>query len=138
MKIIAAVFVFIFVTVCGASAFALQADEIMADPVQERRAVEIGSALRCVVCQSESINDSQADMARDLRRLVRQKIAEGQSDDAIMAYVRDRYGDYILLRPPVQQNTLLLWLTPVILLGGGFVTMVLHLRRQQRSGRDEA
>lgn len=103
----------------------------LADPALEARAVALGTELRCVVCQAQSINDSEATMARDLRRLVRERIAAGDSDTAIRDYVRQRYGDFILLRPPVQQNTYLLWLFPALItVGGGW--WVIRFIRQQR------
>jgi cytochrome c-type biogenesis protein CcmH len=95
-------------------ALAASQGEPLADPAAEARAVAIGNRLRCVVCQSESINDSQADMARDLRHLVRDKIQAGWSDRQIFDYARARYGDFILLSPPLQANTSLLWLSPLL------------------------
>ena len=114
--------------------FPAAADEAMDNPAYEARAVAIGNELRCVVCQSQSINDSQADMARNMRILVRTKIQEGWSDQEIYAYIRSRYGDFILLRPPFQQNTWLLWLCPIIFMGlaGGWIGRSLY-RRLPRS-----
>jgi cytochrome c-type biogenesis protein CcmH len=94
------------------------ADEVVLDPQQEARAILLGSELRCVVCQSESINDSQADMARDMRLLVRDKIKQGWTDQEILDFVRARYGDFILLKPPFQANTYLLWALPSLLFAG--------------------
>jgi cytochrome c-type biogenesis protein CcmH len=94
----------------------------------------LGQQIRCVVCQSESIEDSQADMAHDMRLLVREKIAAGWSDAQITEYLRARYGDFILLRPPVQENTLLLWGAPVLFLAGGAGLVASLLRRKNRGG----
>jgi cytochrome c-type biogenesis protein CcmH len=102
---------------------------------QEARAVALGAEIRCVVCQAESINDSAAGMARDLRCLVRERIAAGEGDDAIRNYLQDRYGDFILLRPPLQPNTMLLWLLPGVIfaVAGGLV-----LRFALRRGKGRA
>ena len=90
----------------------------------------LGHEIRCVVCQSESIEDSQADAARDLRQLVRDKIAAGWSDAQIADYLRARYGDFILLRPPVQPNTWLLWLCPALFLIIAFLCLWSFFRRK--------
>ncbi|MBS7809891.1 cytochrome c-type biogenesis protein [Roseococcus pinisoli] len=102
----------------------------LADPVAEARAREIGRELRCLVCQNQSIEDSEADLARDLRRIVREQVSRGASHDEVMRFVHDRYGDFVLLRPPFRLSTLLLWATPVLaLLGGLFAIWRLRRRR---------
>src|SRR5205085_7011312 len=88
--------------------------EMLRDPAQEERAREIGRELRCMVCQNQSIEDSDADLARDLRRIVREQVTAGRSNADIMGYLHDRYGDFVLLRPPVKPETYLLWATPVL------------------------
>lgn len=108
------------------------ADEPLHDPAQEARAVALGKDIRCVVCQSESINDSQADMARTMRTMIREKIHEGWSDQQVYDYVRGRYGDFVLLRPPFQQNTWLLWLGPALLILGAGIWITRTLRWQIR------
>jgi cytochrome c-type biogenesis protein CcmH len=109
-------------------------DHPLADPAQEARALKLGSEIRCVVCQSESINDSQADMAYDLRQLVRDKIAAGWDDRRITDYIRARYGDFILLRPPFQANTYLLWLSPLFFFGiAASCAGIFILRRRKRN-----
>ena len=90
--------------------------EALPDPRQEARAVEIGGQLRCLVCQNESIEDSGADLARDLRHIVRQHVAAGESDAQITAWMVARYGDFVRLRPPFIWGTALLWASPVIAL----------------------
>ena len=97
--------------------------EMLSDPALEARARAIGRGLRCLVCQNQSIDDSDADLARDLRRLVRERLVAGDSDAAAVEFVRARYGDYILLRPPVKPVTWLLWFGPaaLLLVGGGLV-----------------
>lgn len=102
------------------SALAMDAGEQLADPKLEARAMALGDQLRCVVCQSESINDSPAGIAKDLRSLVREKLKAGLSDPQILDYIHARYGDYVLLQPPVKNGTLALWLGPWVFLGIGF------------------
>ena len=102
-------------------AHAVRPDEMLADPAKEARAREVGKDLRCLVCRNQSIDDSEADLAHDLRVIVRERIAAGDSNDQVFAYVRARYGDFVLLRPPFQGDTLLLWGGPlIVLLVGGF------------------
>ncbi|MCJ2049712.1 cytochrome c-type biogenesis protein [Methylobacterium sp. J-070] len=101
-------------------ACAVQPDEVLRDPALEHRAREISSELRCLVCQNQSIDDSDAPLAKDLRLIVRERLQKGDSDPAVLNYVVDRYGEFVLLRPVFALHTLLLWLTPVlaVLLGG--------------------
>src|SRR5712691_6472596 len=101
-------------------AHAVRPDEMLADPGLEARARAVGSELRCLVCRNQSIDDSDADLAHDLRVLVRERIKGGDSNDQVVAYVRSRYGDFVLLRPPFEIGTLLLWGGPtlILLLGG--------------------
>jgi len=112
------------------SAVAVQPDEMLADPTLEARARDISGGLRCLVCQNQSIDDSDAPLARDLRLLVRERLQEGDSDDEVRGYLVARYGDFILLKPPFEMATLLLWLTPVVVLvGGGFIAFIWTRRR---------
>ena len=110
----------------GAAAY--QPDERLADPALEARARAISQELRCVVCQNQSIDDSDADLARDLRVLVRERIVRGDSDGAVLDFVVARYGEFVLLRPRAGWHTALLWGTPVILL---LLTAVVLLRRRR-------
>ncbi len=108
-----------------------------ADTLTDERAKSLGNEIRCVVCQSQSITDSESDMARDLRQLVHDKIDAGWSDDKILDYVRQRYGDFILMRPPYQYNTWLLWAAPwVFVVGGGFIGFRLSRRKQSKTERN--
>ena len=109
----------LFVLFSPLAARAVEPNEILANPVLEARARAITAGLRCLVCQNESIDDSQADLAKDLRILVRKKLTEGYSDDQIRAFLVKRYGDYILLKPPFDWATLLLWLGPALVLVSG-------------------
>ncbi len=112
-------------------AFAVNPDEMLADPVLEGRARAISEHLRCLVCQNQSIDDSDAELARDLRVLVRERLTAGDSDEAAVQYIVDRYGEYVLLNPVVAPHTLLLWVTaPVVLLVGGIVVFIGLTRRR--------
>jgi len=103
--------------------------EMLRDPGQEARAQAIGRELRCMVCQNQSIEDSEAELARDLRRLVRERVASGESDAAVRDHVHDRYGDFVLLRPPLNLVTAPLWAVPVLVLGGAGAALFLARRR---------
>jgi cytochrome c-type biogenesis protein CcmH len=107
------------VAAIAGSASAVQPGEQLADPAQEARARKLSAELRCLVCQNQSIDDSDAELARDLRRLVRERISAGESDPSIRAFLVARYGEFILLRPPVSVQTALLWALPVLALAGG-------------------
>ena len=107
-------------------------DEKLADPVLEARAVMLGKELRCVVCQNESIEDSRADIARDLRILVRQQIKNGKSDIEIRQSLHDRYGDFIFLKPPVAPRTWPLWAMPAIVILGGALMIAYSQRKRVR------
>ncbi len=107
-------------------------DEQMADTGMEARARELYRDLRCVVCQSQSIDESNAALAADMRDKVRQRLLAGDSNAEVLAWVRDRYGDYVLMTPPVQANTLFLWLLPFFALIGGGALLVIFVRRQAR------
>jgi cytochrome c-type biogenesis protein CcmH len=105
-------------------------DEILDDPALEARATELYGLLRCVVCQSQSLQNSNATLAEDMRIVVRERLLAGDSNDAILAYMQSRYGDYVLLLPPVQGNTLALWLFPFVILIAGGVIAFGYIRRQ--------
>jgi cytochrome c-type biogenesis protein CcmH len=109
-------------------AWAVHPDEMLANPAQEARAREVGRELRCLVCRNQSIDDSDADLAHDLRVLVRQRITAGDSNEQAVAYIRARYGDFVLLRPPLDTATLLLWGGPALLLILGGLLLVRFYR----------
>jgi len=115
----------------GATAFAVEPGERLADPALEARARALGSGFRCLVCQNQSIDDSNADLAHDLRVLIRQRIAAGDSDEQVRQFLVSRYGDFILLDPPVKPATYVLWATPfaVLLLGAGATAIYFRRRR---------
>lgn len=118
------------------SAEAVQPKEMLADPALETRARHISADLRCLVCQNQSIDDSDADLAHDLRLLVRQRLQAGDSDAAVRQYLVDRYGDYILLNPPLKPATLFLWLGPLLMLvAGGGLVWLFYLHRLTKAER---
>ena len=110
-------------------ALAVEPDEILADPALEARARKLSAELRCMVCQNQSIDDSSAPFARDLRLLVRERLKTGASDAEVRAYLVARYGEFVLLKPPLSTGTLLLWLTPLLVLGGIGLLVTSRLRR---------
>jgi cytochrome c-type biogenesis protein CcmH len=109
-------------------ASAVQPDEVLKDAALEARARRISQELRCLVCQNQSIDDSNAELARDLRMLVRERLKAGDSDEQVLAFIEARYGAFVLLRPPFNPHTVLLWLGPLLLLAGVSV----HLARRAR------
>ncbi len=116
----------------AAPVFAVQPDEVLDDPALEARAREISKGLRCLVCRNESIDESNADLARDMRLLVRERLVEGDSDAEVVAFLVDRFGEYVLLTPTATGINLVLWIAaPAMLLTGAGIAAV-YLRR--RSG----
>ena len=114
-------------------ASAVQPDEILADSNLEARARGISVGLRCLVCQNQSIDDSSADLARDLRLLVRERLKAGDSDAQVRDFLVRRYGNFILLKPPFDSETALLWGTPALLFAIGSISLLLGLRRRRQS-----
>ena len=113
------------------AAGAVQPEEVMKDPTLEKRARAISSGLRCLVCQNQSIDDSDAPLARDLRLIVRERLRQGDDDDSVLHYVVQRYGEFVLLRPVVAWHTALLWLTPVLVVGLGGLALGAAARRRK-------
>jgi cytochrome c-type biogenesis protein CcmH len=120
---------FVFV-LAAFPALAVNPDEVLADPALEARARTLSSQLRCMVCQNQSIDDSNAELARDLRLLVRERLKNGDSDEAVIAYVVSRYGEFVLLNPRLRGETLLLWGAPIVLFLAGATAMVLFVRKR--------
>jgi cytochrome c-type biogenesis protein CcmH len=112
-------------------------EEQLADPVLEARAREISRDLRCVVCQNQSIDDSDAPLAADLRAIVRERLTAGDTNDEVMAYIVARYGSFVLLKPPLELQTLLLWTAPLLVLIPGGLGVALYLRRRGRAGASD-
>jgi len=120
----------ILISVIGlSSANAVEPNEILKDPVLEQRARALSQDLRCLVCQNQSIDDSNADLARDLRVVVRDRLTAGDTDKQVMAFVVARYGEFVLLKPPVNARTSLLWSGPALVLLFGAIGLVLWFRR---------
>ena len=120
------------------TAYAKVAPSISADPVLEARMMVIAEELRCLVCQNETIAASHADLAVDLKNQIRIKLNEGQSQKQILDFMVDRYGDFVLYRPPLKTTTVLLWLGPFLLLALAVLMMVLNIRRRRRSAQPAA
>jgi cytochrome c-type biogenesis protein CcmH len=131
--------VFAVAVMMGSSAaYAVQPDEIMSDPIKESRARDLSRELRCMVCQNQSIDNSEAPLARDLRLLVRERIAAGDSDAQMIDFLVARYDELVLLKPRLEPHTLLLRLLPPLALAGGGIALWVHSRRRARSGAQAA
>ena len=117
---------------CCTPAHAVEPDEILNDPALEARARQISQELRCLVCQNQSIDDSNAALARDLRILLRERLKAGDTDSEVFAFLTARYGEFVLLRPPFNAHTVLLWLAPFLLLGGAALALVRRARARSR------
>jgi cytochrome c-type biogenesis protein CcmH len=120
------------------AAYAVQPDEIMANPAQEARARDLSRELRCMVCQNQSIDDSDAALAKDLRLLVRERIAAGDSDNQVIDFLVARYGEFVLLKPRFVTHTWLLWLLPPLAFCGGALALWLGRRRGRAEADDDA
>ena len=117
----------------SAPAFAVQPDEVLPDPALEARARALSQELRCLVCQNQSIDDSDALLARDLRLLLRERLKNGDSDKQVLDFLVARYGEFVLLRPQLGWHTILLWITPGLLLATGAVVLFIAGRRRSRA-----
>ncbi|KJE35660.1 cytochrome C biogenesis protein CcmH [Thalassospira sp. HJ] len=115
-------------------AFAVNPDEMLSNPVLEERAREISKELRCLVCQNQSIDDSDAELARDLRVLVRERLIAGDDNEEVIDYIVARYGDYVLLNPPLKPETYILWASPVVLVLLAMLAVFAFYRRKKRDG----
>jgi cytochrome c-type biogenesis protein CcmH len=130
-QMLVALLALISVATAIAPAIAVQPDEMLPDRMLEARARALSGELRCMVCQNQSIDDSDAPLARDLRILVRERLKAGDSDTQVMQFLTDRYGDFVLLRPRFAWHTALLWATPAAFLIGGAIALVLNGRRRR-------
>jgi len=129
-RLLALVLVFVAWT---APALAAAPDTVLSDPALETRARTVGKQLRCLVCQNESIDESDADLARDLRALVRQRIKKGDTNQQVIDYIQSRYGDFVLLKPPFKLKTYALWFGPGVILLLGVTGLVLFYRRRRQA-----
>ena len=120
------------------TAGAVTPDEMLKDPALEARARHISEGLRCMVCQNQSIDDSDADLAKDLRVLVRERLTAGDTDDQVVSFIVSRYGDFVLLKPRLNASTLLLWFTPALLLAAGFAFVLRSAGRRRATPSADA
>ena len=130
-KLIAISAVLLLAAFAAPAAYAVQPDEIMSDPAKEARARDLSRELRCMVCQNQSIDDSDAPLARDLRLLVRERLTAGDSDTQVLDFLTARYGQFVLLKPRFGWDTALLWGAPAGVLLVGALAIVMSLRRRQ-------
>src|SRR6185503_21122937 len=115
--------------IASSSSLAVQPEEMLKDPKLEARARNLSRELRCMVCQNQSIDDSEAPLARDLRLLVRERLTKGDSDQQVLDFLVARYGEFVLLKPPFEKHTLVLWGLPPLVLGGGLLWLWTRARR---------
>lgn len=130
MKWAPIVLALVFGLVSGEASAVAVDEAVLADPADEQRARSLMKQLRCLVCQNQSIDESDAELAFDLRQLVRERIALGQTDDQVRTFLVERYGDWILLKPPLKPATIVLWVGPALMLAGGLVVVVAARRRR--------
>ena len=114
------------------AAFAVNPSEVLKDPALESRARDVSQNLRCLVCQNQSIDDSDADLARDLRLLVRERIKAGDTNNQVIDYVVSRYGDFVLLKPPFKASTIVLWFGPALAFIAGIIALFMFFRRRNK------
>ena len=126
------VIIFVMIQFISKNSYSVEPEEFLQNPKQEMRARNISKNIRCLVCQNESIDDSSAPLAKDLRALIRIKVQENDTDEEIYKFLTDRYGDFILLKPPLKSSTLALWLLPFIFLIIGFVIVFYHKKKSEK------
>ena len=127
------IFLALLIALSASGVFARDAVPLADDPVTEQRLISISEEMRCLVCQNESLAGSRSDLANDLRREIRTLISEGKTDDQIRSFMVERYGDFVLYRPPVKPVTWLLWIGPFVILGIGIAGLLMYLRRRNNS-----
>ena len=137
MRRVAIILALMLAALAFTPAYAVQPDEIMPDAAKEARARDLSRELRCMVCQNQSIDDSDAPLARDLRLLVRERIAAGDSNSQVIDFLVARYGEFVLLKPRFNPHTLLLWLLPPLVLAGGGLALWRYARRRSMLGAGE-
>ena len=131
-------FLFSMMMALAAPALAVQPDEILDDPVLENRARDISAGLRCLVCRNESIDESNADLARDMRLLVRERLVEGDTDSEVLSFIVERYGEYVLLRPTTEGANIILWIAAPVMFVLALLSAGLYLRRRDKAPEPEA
>ena len=138
MRRVLAVVVTLIALLAPMSVFAVQPDEVLDNPVLETRARAISANLRCLVCQNQSIDDSDAELARDLRLLVRERLVAGDTDTEVFDFIVARYGEFVLLQPVVGPHTIILWVAAPVLLGIGLVIVIVGAVRRRKAPRADA
>mgnify|MGYP001478126725 FL=1 len=121
---------FFFLVIDIDPSFTVEPNEIISNPIYENRARDLSKGIRCLVCQNQSIDDSDSDLAKDLRRIIRKKIIQGETDNEITQYLVDKYGNFILMKPPLYQDTYILWISPLLLMLVGITIMYFKLKRK--------
>ena len=121
---------FFFLIIDIDPSFTVEPDEIISNPIYENRARDLSKGIRCLVCQNQSIDDSDSDLAKDLRKIIRKKIVQGETDNEITQYLVDKYGNFILMKPPLYQDTYILWVSPLLLMIVGITIMYFTLKRK--------
>ena len=130
-------FVVLLLILGSTPTLAIDTERAFEDPAQQARYERLASELRCLTCRSQSIADSNVELASDLRRQVRELMAAGKTDDEINQYMTDRYGDYVLYKPPLAPRTVLLWAAPILLVIGGLVSVIVVIRRKAGLPEDD-
>ena len=125
------VFAFLLLMLASTLGWSKEAVPVAEDPEVEKRMLALTMDLRCLVCQNESIADSRADFSNDMRREIRQKIKENKSDEEIIQFLVDRYGDFVLYNPPIKPTTIMLWFGPILLFVIGFISLLTYLKRRR-------
>ena len=121
---------FFFLIIDIDPSFTVEPNEIISNPIYENRARDLSKGIRCLVCQNQSIDDSDSDLAKDLRKIIRKKIIQGETDNEITQYLVDKYGNFILMKPPLYQDTYILWISPLLLMLVGITIMYFTLKRK--------
>ena len=126
------VIIFVMIQFISKNSYPVEPEEFLQNPKQEMRARNISKNIRCLVCQNQSIDDSSAPLAKDLRTLIRAKVQEDETDEEIYKFLTDRYGDFILLKPPFKISTFLLWSLPVVFVIIGIFILFLHNKKSKK------
>ena len=121
---------FFFLIIDIDPSFTVEPNEIISNPIYENRARDLSKGIRCLVCQNQSIDDSDSDLAKDLRKIIRKRIIQGETDNEITQYLVDKYGNFILMKPPLYQDTYILWISPLLLMLVGITIMYFKLKRK--------
>ena len=121
---------FFFLIIDIDPSFTVEPDEIISNPIYENRARDLSKGIRCLVCQNQSIDDSDSDLAKDLRKIIRKKIIQGENDNEVIQYLVDKYGNFILMKPPLYRDTYILWISPLLLMLVGITIMYFTLKKK--------